>query len=533
MRYPVETFSQAEQELLAPHFTNLDRPVFCLTNLPETVKGAMFARYSRWGGTLRRLYLDEFAAEAPGADRPFDGAEGGRAAGLYERVFIGYGDDSIAQVGGAHLACEWVSNVLTKILQRGRLAAYLEQSTRYIPYDQPIPGATGRGYRYYSDDELGPRFAATMDEVFAAYSHGLATVAEWAGERWPRGDEPEGAWRGSIRAKALDLLRGLLPASTLSHVGIFASGQAYEQLLLRLAASPLPEARAYGELILAELQAVIPSFVARVDRPERGGEWVSYLRARREATERAVARLGLDRREGGDAPTVELVHVDGGERELLASSLYESSGASEAQIRRRVDSLDPIERAELIAELAGGRANRRHRPGRGWEAVRYRFEIVSDYGGFRDLQRHRMLTCQWQRLGPELGAGVPEEVRDAGFGEGYARALETSRQEFERLEAEGMPDAAPYALCLGYRIRYVLDLNAREAMHLCELRSGREGHPTYRAVAQAMHERIAAVHPAIAAAMSHVDSSTEPRLERILSEIRAHRKRVAVGERSG
>jgi thymidylate synthase ThyX len=526
VRYPVETFTAAERALLEPHFTNLDRPVFCLVNLPETVKGALFARYSRYPGTLRRLYLEEFADEVPSGARPFDGIEGERAAGLYERVFIGYGDDSIAQVGGAHVACEWVSNVLTKVLQRGRLAAYLEQSTRYIPYDRPIDD-TG-GYRYYSDDDLGPAYREAMDELFAIYSRSLETVQAWAAERWPRAeDQPEGAWTGSIRAKALDLLRGLLPASTLSHVGIYASGQAYEGLLLRLAASPLPEARAYGELLLGELQRVIPSFVARVERPDRGGDWVAHLRERREATERAVARLGLDRRQGEPLPSVELVHVDGSEADLLAATLFESSGSPEAEVHRRIATLDPIERAELIGELAGERRNRRHRPGRGWEAVRYRFEIVSDYGGFRDLQRHRLLTCQWQRLGPHLGAGVPEEVRDAGAGPEYERALEISRREFERLEAEGLAEAAPYALCLGYRIRYVLDLNAREAMHVIELRSGREGHPTYRAVAQAMYERIAAVHPAIARAMTHVDSSREPRLERILGEIRTHRKRLA------
>jgi thymidylate synthase ThyX len=526
--YPVETFTDAERALLEPHFTNLDRPVFCLVNLPETVKGALFARYSRYGGTLRRLYLDEFAADADSGSRPFDGVEGERAARLYENVFIGYGDDSIAQLGGAHLACEWVSNLLTKILQRGRLAAYLEQSTRYIPYDQPMPGG---GYRYYSDHELGPKYRIAIDELFQIYSNGLAGIQEWAAERWPRGDDqPERAWRSSIRAKALDLLRGLLPAATLSHVGVYATGQAYEGLLLRLAASPLPEARDFGEMIQRELDQVIPSFVARVGRPDRGGDWIAHLRERRRATERAVARLGLDRRGGDPAPSVELVHVDGTEDDLLAATLYESAGAPEAVIRRRIGALDPIERAELIGELAGERRNRRHRPGRGWEAVRYRFEIVSDYGGFRDLQRHRLLTCQWQRLGPELGAGVPEEMRDAGFGDEYERALEISRAEFERLEGEGLVDAAPYALCLGYRIRFVLDLNAREAMHVCELRSGREGHPTYRAVAQAMHEAIAAVHPAVARAMVHVDSSTEPRLERILSEIRTHRKRVAAAE---
>jgi thymidylate synthase ThyX len=528
VRYPVEDFTAEERALLAPHFTNLDRPVFALVNLPETVKGALFARYSRYSGTVRRLYLEEFAADSPEGGRPFDEDEGARAAQLYERVFAGYGDDSIAQLGGAHVACEWVSNILTKVLQRGRLAAYLEQSTRYIPYDKPLPDG---GYRFYRDEDLGPEFAAAMDEIFAIYSRSLVEVEEWAAARWPRGEEPEAAWRRSIRAKALDLLRGLLPAATLSHVGIYATGQAYEQLIMRLMASPLPEAREYGGMILTELKQVMPSFVSRVDRPERGGEWISYLERRREQTESWVARLGLDRRGDADgAPSVELLHVDGSEEDLLASSLFESASAPETEVLARIDVLDREERAQLLAAVVGERANRRYRPGRGFEALRYRFEIVSDYGAFRDLQRHRMLTCQWQRLSPDLGAGIPEEVREAGVGGEFERALEVSREEYERLTDAGLAEQAPYALSLAYRIRYTLDLNAREAMHLIELRSGREGHPTYRAVAQAMHERIAAVHPGVAAAMSHVDSSVEPRLERIMSEIRTHRKRVSAGQ---
>ncbi|HVY78422.1 MAG TPA: FAD-dependent thymidylate synthase [Solirubrobacterales bacterium] len=534
MRYPVEDFTAEERALLAPHFTNLDRPVFALVNLPETVKGALFARYSRYSGTVRRLYLEEFAADAEPGARPFDGGEGERAAGLYERVFLGYGDDSIAQVGGAHVACEWVSNVLTKLLQRGRLAAYLEQSTRYIPYDKPMPIDGGEGYRYYREAELGAEFGRAMDEIFAIYSGSLRRVEEWAAERWPRGDdEPEGPWRRSIRAKALDLLRGLLPAATLSHVGIYASGQAYEQLLLRLLASPLPEARAYGGMILAELKQVMPSFVSRVERPDRGGEWIAYLQRRRERTEQWVARLGLDRRDEGEAtPSVELVHVDGSEESLLAACLLESATVPETEVLARLDVLDREERAELLAAMVGKRGNRRHRPGRGFEALRYRFEVVSDYGAFRDLQRHRMLTVQWQRLGPDLGAEVPGEVREAGAGGEFERALEISRAEYERLVDAGLREQAPYALSLAYRIRYTLDLNAREAMHLIELRSGREGHPTYRAVAQAMHERIAAIHPGVAAAMSFVDASQEPRLERILSEIRTQRKRAAASSKA-
>ncbi len=221
-------------------------------------------------------------------------------------------------------------------------------------------------------------------------------------------------------------------------------------------------------------------------------------------------------------PSVRLLRAEGDEDDLLAALLFESASCSEAATRDAVASLDSFDRAALLADLVGERSNRRHRPGRGFESLRYRFEIVSDYGAFRDLQRHRMLTIQWQPLTPELGAGVPEQVELAGCGDEYRRALEVSGREYERLVQRGLQQSAPYALCLGFRIRYILDLNAREAMQLIELRSGREGHPNYRAVAHEMHAQIAAVHPAVAEAMKHVDTETEPRLERILSEMRSH-----------
>jgi thymidylate synthase ThyX len=523
VRYPVEELSEAERARLAPHVTNLDQPVFALVNLPETVKGAMFARYSRYQGTLRRMFLDEFADSLPAAPAAYDGSEGKRAAELYDRIFVGYGDDSVAQLGGAHVAAEWCSNVLTKILQRPRLAAYLEQSTRYIRYDAPMEGDR---FRYYRDPELGPEYEAAMDELFRTYSQAIPEVAAWVDETFPRADgESDAARSRAINAKALDLLRGLLPASSLSHMGIYATGQAYEQLILHLIGHPLPEARRYGQMILDAIKAVMPSFVARVERPDRGGEWVAYLEQRRASAEKWATRLGLDRPEPNtDRPSVTLLHVDGDEELLLAALLFEAGTVSEGAARTAVSRLGAQERASALRELIGERRNRRHRPGRGFESVRYRFEIVSDYGAFRDLQRHRMLTVQWQALTPDLGAGVPEEVTAAGQGDAYARALERSRGEYARLVDAGQAAAAPYALCLGYRIRYVLDLNAREAMQMIELRSGREGHPTYRAVAHEMHRQISRVHPVIAEAMSYVDVETEPRLERILSEMRTEAK---------
>ena len=252
-------------------------------------------------------------------------------------------------------------------------------------------------------------------------------------------------------------------------------------------------------MILDAVKAVMPSFVARVERPDRGGEWVSYLegaRARRRPLGRA--RLGLDA--SADARDARPVGAPAARRRRRGRAARRA--ALRGRRRRRGGDAHPPgravgadERAELLADLVGERANRRHRPGRGFEALRYRFEIVSDYGAFRDLQRHRMLTVQWQRLTPHLGAGVPEEVEAAGCGDDYRRALEVSRAEWERLAGEGREREALYALCLGYRIRYVLDLNAREAMQLIELRSGREGHPSYRAVAHEMHRLIAAGPP--------------------------------------
>jgi thymidylate synthase ThyX len=514
---PVERFTEAERARLAPHVTHLDRPVFALVNLPETVKGALFARYSRYPGTLRRLFLDEFAADVP-ASAPHQADEGERAAQLYERIFLGYGDDSVAQLGGAHVACEWVSNVLTKILQRPRLGAYLEQSTRYIAYDAPMPDG---GHRYHRDAALGREYGRAMDELFGLYADALPRVGAWAAEAFPRADgEPPAAHARAVKAKSLDLLRGLLPAASLSHMGIYATGQTYEQLILHLLAHPLPEARRYGRWILEAVQAVMPSFVSRVERPERGGRWVEYLRAREAAGRRWATRLGLRDDEVEAGPSVRLLAVRGTEDDLLCAALAEAATRPEEEVRSAVAGLGEDEKDALLADLAGERENRRHRPGRGWEAVSYRFEIVADYGAFRDLQRHRMLTIQWQALSPDLGAEAPDELDRAGVGDLYRRGLDISRVEHTRLLEAGAGAAAQYAVCLAFRIRFVLDLNAREAMQLIELRSGREGHPSYRAVAHELHRLIAEVHPRVAACMTHVDRDAEARLERILGEMR-------------
>ncbi|OLD68215.1 MAG: thymidylate synthase [Candidatus Rokubacteria bacterium 13_1_20CM_70_15] len=530
-----DEFTPEERAALAPYFTNLDGPVFALVNLPEVVKGALFARYSRSPKSLRRLFLDEFrtaggsaADAARGVAWPVGDAGTKRAEQLYERVFVEYGDDSVAQLGGVHLACEGASNILTKVLEWGRLMAYLEQSTRYIPYDDR-PG--GR-YRYHVpaelDDALRQRYVAALDGAFDSYREWLPRMRAFYETKYPRDPaESDTVYRMTIRAKALDTLRGMLPAATISHVGIYGTGQAYEQLLLRMRAHPLAEVRAYAELMLAELRRVIPAFLKRVDLPERGGVWSRYLAATRAATQEVAARL-LEPAAPEPREEVTLTDFDpDGEVKVVAAALYAVSALPDDELLERARKMSLEERRAVLDAYVGERLNRRHRPGRAFERTSYRFDILGDYGAFRDLQRHRLLTLEWQRLTPHHGSVMPEAVAEAGAEADWTRVLGESAELHDAIVVAGLPEVASYAVAMAYRVRFYMEMNAREAMHVIELRTTPQGHPAYRRICQAMHRLIAerAGHRAIAAAMTFADHSAVE-LERLEAERAAARRRA-------
>jgi len=505
----VSELTEVEERRIRPFVTDTTGPVFALTNLPETVKGALFARYSRSPKSLRRLLLDEFMADGAGAAGEAAGVE--RAEALYDRMLAEYGDDSVAQLGGAHVAVEGVSNVLTKVLQWGRLASYLEQSTRYIAYtDRP-----GGRWRYHTPahvaahPELGPQYTDVLDRAFAIYTDLLPRMTAHWDARVPQDGTPAAARDRAIRARALDSLRGLLPAATTSNMGIFASGQAYEALLIRLMAHPLAEARECGERMLVQLRQVIPAFLSRVDRPDRGVRTAGYLSDVRTATARVAAELLPPPPDAPCEPRVELVDWDpDGEDRVVAHALWPDSGRSLAEVRELVRAMSSEDRGHVLAAYAGERGDRRHRPGRALEACTYTFEVTCDYGAYRDLQRHRLLTLQAQALTPHLGWALPPEVADASLDGDYARVMAESAQLHAALW-EVFPQEAPYAVSLAHRMRFTVVMNAREAMHLIELRSQPQGHESYRRVAQEMHRRIADVagHRHIAGMMGFVDHS--------------------------
>jgi thymidylate synthase ThyX len=515
-----DAFSDDEKRVLCPYFTNLEGPVFALRNLPEVVKAALFARYSRSAKSLRRLFLDEFADEmGTAAGMAEVGVQ--RADKLFERVFDEFGDDSVAQLGGAHLACEGASNVLTKVLEWGRLMAYLEQSTRYIAYNDKrggrwkylVPAALDR-------TELRTRYVDTLDRAFETYAHWIAPLENFYRAKYPQEpSDSEGVYKRTIRAKALDTLRGLLPAATQSSVGLYGSGQAYEALLLRMRVHPLEEVRHYAALMLTELRKVIPSFLTRVDREDRGARWSRYIEETRAATEALAARvLSNDRPEPRSDVTLTDYDPDG-EVKVVAAALYAVSDLPDDQLLRVARQMNADERLAVLRAYVGDRENRRHKPGRAFERTAYRFDILTDYGAFRDLQRHRLLTLEWQPLTPHHGYTMSEVIREAGALSDWERVMEESAQLHEALCAGGHQPVAPYAVSMAYRVRFYIEMNAREAMHMIELRTAPQGHPSYRRVCQRMHRLISeqAGHHAIAAAMSFADHS-EVELERLGSE---------------
>ncbi|MBM3220899.1 MAG: thymidylate synthase [Candidatus Rokubacteria bacterium] len=521
-----DAFTAEERARLARHFTDVDGSVFALTDLPEVVKGALFARYSRSPKSLKRLWLDEFGGNAePGGEAAV--VDTRRAEQLYERVFVEYGDDSVAQLGGVHLAVESASNLLTKVLEWGRLMAYLEQSTRYIPYDDRPDGR----WRYHVPAELTgalrDRYVATLDGAFATYAAWLPKLRDFFTAKFPRAaSDSETAYRMTIRAKALDTLRGLLPAATISNVGIYGTAQAYEQLLLRMRAHPLAEVRTCADAMLRELRKVIPAFLKRVDAPDRGVVWSAYLAETRSAvTDVARSVLAGARAEARDEVTLTEFDPEG-EVKVVAAALYAGATLPDDQLLAIARRMTEAERTAVLEAYVGKRRNRRHRPGRALERTSYRFDVLGDYGAFRDLQRHRLLSLEWQRLTPAHGYVMPEAIDEAGATDDFRRVMDDSAALHDAIAAADLPDVASYAVAMAYRVRFYMAMNAREAMHVIELRSAPQGHPAYRRIAQTMHRLIAeqAGHTALAAAMTFADHSAVE-LERLEAERAAERRR--------
>lgn len=529
-------FTPAERAVLAPFVTSIDARIFGLRNLPEVVKGALFSRYSRSEKSIRRILLDEFIEQpdsgfaelvtTPSANSADQLVATRQAEAFYDRVLVGYGDDSVAELGGAHVAIEDISNVAAKVLEDARIGiSPLEKSTRYVSFSTKVDGA----YRYVREASImasrhADAYTAALDRLFDTYTALLAPTLAWVQAQTPRdAATSERAYAAATRAKAYDLLRGLLPMATKTNVGLYGNGRAFEYLMTRLGSHQTAEFTDIQQQLHDALSGLIPSFVKRVMTP-RGHAMQAYLRQIRHAGSDQGA--AIDAGATVDEPSVTLVawQPDALDR-VVTAILYPHAAASLTDVAAAVAAFSPDEKRQIIAEATGDRQVRFHKPGRAFEEAVYTFDIVADIGAYRDLQRHRMLTQDRQPFGVELGYFVPPEIDTAGVGAQYRAAIDHAIAVTRVIRAD-LPVASQYAVPMACHMRWRITLNLREAYHLCELRSAPQGHPTYRTVAQAIARALRAVHPELTAAMRFVDYANYA-LERLDAEKRLDQKRAA------
>lgn len=510
------------RELVEPLVTSVDDQVVVFTNEADPLMvAAAMARLSRNPNDVRTILADEFLGKH------------GMDDALLKRVITAYGDDSVMQLYPIMAAFENVSNLATKQIEWGRLAAYLEQSTRYLRFDRR--DENGR-YRYHTpeefDEETTEVYEEQMDQIFDTYS-GLyeKVLAHIKSNSTTPESERDGAWANACHAQACDSIRGLLPSATTATVGFQGSAHAFYNLILHMESETLPELRNIGRAALKAARIVAPVFFERVDMPT-SGMLLSDNRRETRAASRAVAselfeQYGTPEQETGIR--VSLLGVDGSEDELITKILTDSSEYSFESIAAVVAQMSEEDKTKVVDAYVGERFNRRVKPGRAFEFPHYLFEVQCDYGAFRDIQRHRLVDgFEWQRLRPTLGHGRPAVIDEAGLVEEYESAFAVSQSLYDYLDERGYEEQAQYATLFGHIMRFTTKVNARALIQSAELRTTPQGHPSYRRVYQEMVDAVSQEHPHVVRVMKFLNKSEDLELARLGAEQAQQRKLAAL-----
>lgn len=528
-------YTADEKKILTRYFTSAEADIFGLTDIPEAIKGTLFSRYSRTAKDLRRLFLDEFVTQKELAQffkndskKSNTSLDIARAEDFYERILVGYGDDSVAELGGAHVALENISMLATKSVEEHRLGlSPLEKSTRYVYFDKKVNGE----YLYYRDPKIMKSkhknaYIKACDDLFDAYTDIVRNIQPVLKKVYP-GDENDTAYKFSIRAKACDIARGLLPLSALTNMGVYGNGRAFEYLLTTLLADPLSEVRDMAEVLNDSLRQVIPAFVKRATN-ERGVKYRAYL----EKTEKDVSSLvgalhAMPVRT--ETSSVKLVEYDKDATEkIIAGLIYNHTNISYFEAYKQAKALSVTKKEKYLKAMRAHRENRHHKYPRPVEEAVVAFDIVADWGVYKDLMRHRILTRHRQLFTNDLGYLLPREIEMTGFTKTYCDAMDEAAEVYAKIK-QTMPYEAQYIVTHGSYNRFYLKMNVREVGHLTELRSTPQGHPTYRKVAQDMANELGKKLPLIQKYLMPFVDYNDYELERLS----AFKKVAAKAEKMG
>ncbi len=520
-----EEFTEAQINILKRYVTNSSSHIFALRNLPEVIKGALFSRYSRSTLGLRSLLLKEFIVNNDEA--AFESIVGKlsneedeeqqsreqmeaikKAQSFYDRILDGYGDDSIGELGGAHLALENISMIAAKFLEDSRIGGSpLEKSTRYVYFDQKVKGE----YLFYREPVLmtsayRDSYLETCNMLFDTYSRLIPQVMTIMENRFPKDPAASKvAYTAALRAKVLDCLRGLLPAGTLTNMGIFGNGRFFEQLLHKLHCQNLAELQAIGKSSFEELSKVIPSFVRRADLSHRSHQSYEQFHETMDTELKQISKEFLTDCQRTPSHTVRIVSYDPeAVTKVAAALLFAVGNKSLSDIQEYVKKLSEEEIGRILDAGCNARENRRHKSPRALEHAHFTFEILTDFGAYRDLHRHRMLTQERQFLTCEYGFSIPPELQDTPLQDDYCQAMHQAKRVYDLIAAE-LPEEAQYVVPMGYHIRWYFHINLRALQWLCELRSLPAGHPSYRHIGQIMARQVSDLFPSFERFFKFVD----------------------------
>ncbi|MBD3163687.1 FAD-dependent thymidylate synthase [Candidatus Woesearchaeota archaeon] len=437
------------------------RRIYTLNGLPPEVIAVAFAKCSRSPESF-----DVIAKEL----------NEDKSRQFHEKWVVGYGHSSVAEHAVLSLAIENVSMLASKVIEDNRLASYTEKSTRYQQFDKTTY------YKPELNQKLNKLYIQTMDYIMDTYTELIPKLTEFTKKKHPDLKEIE------IKNKVFDNLRNLLPVSVLTNIGFTVNARNLEKAIVKLMTHPLKEMNEIGYDLKHAALKHAPTLIKYTGTNE-------YIKNTAAELKKQTKQI-LDRMPDDITPVTLVEYDKDAEEKILSAILYKFSNLPYNVAKEKLNNLEDTKKEELLKKAIEN-IGKFDAPIREFEHAYYTFDLLMDYGAFRDIQRHRMVTQTNQELTPFYGFDIPKEVMQAGLMKDYVECMKSAKNTY-RIIHEKFPNEAQYVLPMAFKKRVLFKANYRELYHFIKLRSSKQGHESYRKIAKGMYIELEKVHPFLA-----------------------------------